>query len=187
MMNENVELARQFDEQKKNDLRQYSADADFSYEQLIELWDQGVEIQVEAPDNKMPLVFGARDKAYSLKPFNVFLNIPKLLNWIVDNIVVDAVVGEDLIPDEHAKAFKKAIKIILDVLRSSLRAITAEQAKILTYCFNKNAHQRAIPEEWILRDVAGATPEMLTELDKMQCVRINEGNVKLVEKILLSQ
>ena len=90
-------------------------------------------------------------------------------------------------PDNPIATVQMALFIVYKIALAATIEISELQAKTLLYCHKRNAYIMPISEDTILKDNPDINNDVLTSLAQMGCVRIENGFVYLLEKVVLTQ
>ncbi len=149
-----------------------------------------IEITVDEYSDKSIIILN--DKPKSIKPANISIDIKKAFEIIFEIVLTSA------IPVDKLDAVKMILLVTLKAWQLSTKTISDQMADVVLILHNLNAYQREISIEYLTnyinqnsllsdivytQDVDG----ILDQLSNYKIIDINNGKIRLKEKILYSK
>ena len=152
--------------------------------------DKCIAITVDECDEKSIMVLDEKPK--SIKLANISIDLKQAIEIVFEIALTSA------IPTDKLSAVKMVLLVVLKAWQLSRKSISKQMADIVLILNNLNAYHREIPIEY-LKDYVNQhslLPEsersdtvdaILNELHAYKIIDINEGRVRLKEKIVYSK
>lgn len=137
-----------------------------------------MQIDVVGKPGAGTLVWKDRDEVYSTKPYNVFFRLKDLL---LTSVEIGVTVGPS---DGPTQTILKGLYILCKLLNVSTVKLNEDQAKLLAACHKQSAYDQGVDEDELL-DSLEISSKTVDELVQLHCIRLEEGKIYLVEKILI--
>ena len=119
------------------------------------------------------------NKTVSIKGLNIIYKQEVLLQSIIETGLTIA------IPQNKTETIRTALYLIYKIALESTIEIKSIHAELLRECHIRNAYSIPVKEEDLLDLVPGASPNEITELDKMKCIEIINGYIYLRERVIM--
>ena len=145
-------------------------------EHVIGLWDTAVDIELLDEPSANSFVWFHKGKTYSTKAFNVRFSLKKVLVSVLEYG------GTFEIPDSEVKTIFVALMILYKLVDIGTIELNEAHAAAVIKCHKLHAMKRPIIEEELLQ-VPNVTHAIITELDRLGCIELREGYVRLNEEI----
>lgn len=147
-----------------------------SIERAIGLWDTAVDIELLDEPSAHSFVWSYRGTTYSTKAFNVRFSLKKVLTSILEYGATFEV------PDRAVKTVLFVLFILYKLVDIGTIELNEAHAAALIKCAELHASERPVREEDLLQ-ASNVTNTVLTELEKLGCVELVDGNVRLIDSI----
>lgn len=161
-----------------------------SYALEEEILDQCIDITVDEFGEKSIMVLN--ETPMSIKPANISIDLKQAIEIVMEFALTSA------IPTDKLSAVKMILLVILKAWQLSRKSISKQMADVVLILNNLNAYQREISTEYLKYYVeqhsllpkserSDTVDAILDELYDYKIIDINEGKVRLKEKILYSK
>lgn len=181
MKGNGFEQAFALDEAICKRIREFADAKGYNADHLIGIWNVAAQTTAESFGDQLGLVYSISGKKYSIKVPNIIYNQKVLIEFILDmGLTITK-------PDNPIATVQMALFIVYKIALAATIEISELQAKTLLYCHKRNAYIMPISEDTILKDNPDINNDVLTSLAQMGCVRIENGFVYLLEKVVLTQ
>ena len=158
-------------------IEQFAKDHGYDAGQCIGLWDTTAFISAEAADPASGFILDLPgQKTVSIKPINIIYKQSVLLTFLVSGLTIS-------LPQTPLSAGKIALYILFNLAIMATTELKDEQINTLLYLHKQQAYTHLIPEDEILRNVAGSSHDTISDLDHLGCIEIIDGKVRLREKV----
>lgn len=147
-------------------------------EQMIGLWDTAVDIELLDEPSTNPFVWSHKGKTYSTKAFNVRFSLKKVLISVLEYG------GTFEIPDSEVKTIFVALLMLYKLVDIATVELSEAYAVAIIKCHKLHAMEHPILEEELLQ-VPNVTHTIITELDRLGCIELRDGYVRLNEEIYI--
>lgn len=152
----------------------------YDIHKLRGLWNVAAQVSTESFGEHMGLVLIGKEKSLTIKGLNIIYNQKALLKEILETGLTITK------PSNSIETIRTALYLVFKVAMLSTIEITDIHAKVLAACYKENAYARPIEEKALLTLVPEASSDDLTTLDKMRCIEIVDGYVRLNEGIVFT-
>lgn len=147
-----------------------------SIQRTIGLWDTAVDIELLDEPSAHSFVWSYKGATYSTKAFNVRFSLKKVLVSILEY-------GASFeVPDREVKTVLFVLLMLYKLVDIGTIKLSEAHAAALIKCAELHAFERPVREEELLQ-VSNVTNAVLTELEKLGCIELVDGNVRLIESI----
>ena len=170
--------ALRFQQNLSDDLRAEADNLGININQLTGLLDTAVDMELLNEPAENAFIWSYKGKAYSTKAFNVRFSLHKVLVSVLEFGVSPE------FPDTSLKAILAVLIILYKLLKISTQELSEEHAAILIECHKQHADVNPIDEEQLLQ-ATSASRAIVTELSRIGCIELNNGNVRLLEEIYI--
>ena len=177
------EQALQYDVHMQEQLKHYALSKNIDPKKMIGLYN--IAVNIEVPDENIAdhgLVHSSDktgEKLVTTKPYNLRFRLAASLSAIIETGITLFTPGE-MIP-----TIMQLIKIVISLLDESSIELSEDQAKVLLACYQLKAFHSPVSEEVILQQTA-STPKVIDELCRLRCIEMIDGNIKLIEEVVLN-
>ena len=177
------EQALQYDMYMQEQLKLYAISENIDPKKMIGLYNIAVNYEV-LDENGAAHEFihtsgKTGGKLVSTKPYNLRFRLAASLSAIIETGITLFTPGETI------PTIMQLVKIVISLLDESSIELSEEQAKVLLTCYQLKAFHSSVPEEVILQQTA-STSKVIDELCRLRCIELIDGNVKLVEEVVLN-
>ncbi len=177
------EQALQYDMHMQEQLKHYAISKNIDPKKMIGLYN--IAVNIEVPDENIAdhgFVHSSDktgEKLVTTKPYNLRFRLAASLSAIIETGITLFTPGE-MIP-----TIMQLIKIVISLLDESSIELSEDQAKVLLACYQLKAFHSPVSEEVILQQTA-STPKVIDELCRLRCIELIDGNIKLIEEVVLN-
>lgn len=168
-----------FDEKVCEKITKQASYWGYDVQKLIGLWNIAAQVCADSPEMHHGLVATVANKTVSIKGLNIIYKQEVLLQSIIETGLTIA------IPQNKTETIRTALYLIYKIALESTIEIKSIHAELLRECHIRNAYSIPIKEEDLLDLVPGASPNEITELDKMKCIEIINGYIYLRERVIM--
>ena len=155
-----------------------------------EILDKCIDITVDELGERSIVILN--EKPTSIKLANISIDLKQAIEIVVEVTLTSA------IPTDKLSAIKMILLVILKAWQLSKKSISKQMADIVLILNDLNAYQREIPIEQLKdyvnqysllprAECSNAVEDILNDLNSYKIIDINEGKVRLKEKILYSK
>lgn len=170
--------AEKFQNAMCEELKEVAEKYNLNSDRVIGLWDTAVDIELLEEPGANSFVWSHKGKTYSTKAFNVRFSLKKVLLFILE---YGGTVG---VPEGTVKKVLLALFMLYKLAGMGTIELSEAHAAALIKCAELHAFERPVREEELLR-ASNVTHAVISDLERLGCVELTDGNVRLIESIFI--
>lgn len=181
-MNEmDIRTGMKLEEHLRSDFRRIAEEEHVDFNSAYPLFNRTIGVVAKEVHVKA-LVVEFQNHDYSIKMHNIVFRLHEMLAAVIDDglTITSMYTGDSM--NDPLVTLLFMMKVLVKFLALSTVEISEKEASVLWECYDAGAQFHGVDTEYILQK-ANATKGTIDKLCELQCIKLENGKIRLLETI----